>query len=64
MMIETKQMMSITQLQKELTKTVRNLSGSGETVFVLKNNNVEAVLMSYNEYERLKEIEKLYKRKS
>ena len=53
-------MMPITRLQKELTQTVRNLSDSGKVVYILKNNNMEAVLLSYNEYEYLKEIEQIF----
>ena len=60
MLIEPKQMMPITRLQKELTQTVRNLSDSGKVVYILKNNNMEAVLLSYNEYEYLKEIEEIF----
>jgi len=60
MLIETSQMIPITRLQKELTRTVRELSDSGKAVFVLKNNNVEAVMLSYKEYEYLKEVEEVY----
>jgi len=60
MLIETKQMIPITRLQKELTQTVRNLSDSGKAVYILKNNNMEAVLLSYHEYEYLKEIEEMF----
>ncbi|MCL2093085.1 MAG: type II toxin-antitoxin system Phd/YefM family antitoxin [Treponema sp.] len=60
MMVETKQMIPITKLQKQLTQTVRNLSESGEAVYILKNNNMEAVLVSYQEYEHLKEIEDIF----
>ena len=60
MLIETKQMVPITRLQKELTQTVRDLSDSGKAVYILKNNNMEAVLLSYHEYEYLKEIEELF----
>ena len=60
MLVETRQMMSITRLQKELTQTVRNLSDSGKAVYILKNNNMEAVLLSYHEYEYLKEIEEIF----
>ena len=60
MLIEPKQMMPITRLQKELAQTVRNLSDSGKVIYILKNNNMEAVLLSYNEYEYLKEIEEIY----
>jgi PHD/YefM family antitoxin component YafN of YafNO toxin-antitoxin module len=59
MLIETKQMVPITRLQKELTQTVRELSDSGKAVYILKNNKMEAVLLSYDEYEYLKNIEEL-----
>ena len=62
MLVESKQMIPITKLQKELAQTVRSLSSSGEAVYVLKNNNMEAVLLSYHEYEYLKEIEEIYER--
>ena len=29
-------------------------------MYILKNNNMEAVLQSYQEYERLKEIEEIF----
>jgi len=60
MLVETKQMIPITRLQKELTQTVRNLSDSGKAVYILKNNNMEAVLLSYQEYEYLKDIEEMF----
>ena len=62
MLVESRQMIPITKLQKELTQTVRSLSSSGEAVYVLKNNNMEAVLLSYHEYEYLKEIEEIFER--
>jgi PHD/YefM family antitoxin component YafN of YafNO toxin-antitoxin module len=62
MLVETKQMMPITRLQKELTQTVRELSDSGEVVYILKNNNMEAVLLSYQEYEYLKNLEDTFER--
>ena len=62
MLIEPKQMVPITRLQKELTQTVRSISTSGKAVYILKNNNMEAVLLSYREYEHLKEIEEIYER--
>jgi PHD/YefM family antitoxin component YafN of YafNO toxin-antitoxin module len=60
MLVETKQMVPITRLQKELTRTVRELSDSGKAVYILKNNNMEAVLLSYDEYEYLKNIEEIF----
>ena len=62
MLVEPKQMVPITRLQKELTQTVRNLSTSGKAVYILKNNNMEAVLLTYREYEHLKEIEEIHER--
>ena len=59
MLVETKQMVPITRLQKELTQTVRKLSDSGKAVYILKNNNMEAVLLSYQEYEYLKSLEEI-----
>ena len=60
MLVETSQMVPITKLQKQLTQTVRSLSDSGKAVYILKNNNMEAVLLSYQEYEYLKEIEEIF----
>jgi PHD/YefM family antitoxin component YafN of YafNO toxin-antitoxin module len=62
MLVEAKQMVPITRLQKELTQTVRKLSDSGKAVYILKNNNMEAVLLSYREYEHLKELEEIFER--
>jgi PHD/YefM family antitoxin component YafN of YafNO toxin-antitoxin module len=60
MLVETGQMVPITRLQKELTQTVRNLSNSGKAVYILRNSNVEAVMLSSQEYEHLKEIEEIF----
>ena len=60
MLIEAEQMIPITKLQKELAQTVRDLSNSGKAVYILKNNNMEAVLLSYSEYEHLKKIEEVF----
>ena len=60
MLVDTKKMVPITRLQKELTQTVRNLSDSGEEVYILKNNNMEAVLLSYRECEYLREIQEIF----
>ena len=60
MLIEADRMIPITRLQKELTQTVRKLADSGKAVYVLKNNNMEAVLVSYQEYEYLKTLEEVF----
>jgi PHD/YefM family antitoxin component YafN of YafNO toxin-antitoxin module len=62
MLVEAKQMVPITRLQKELTQTVRKLSDSGKAVYILKNNNMEAVLLSFQEYEHLKTLEEMFER--
>ena len=41
MLVETDRIMPITKLQKELTQTVRELSETGEAVYILKNNNMD-----------------------
>jgi PHD/YefM family antitoxin component YafN of YafNO toxin-antitoxin module len=60
MLIETDQVMSITRLQKELTQTVRELSETGKPVYILKNNNMEAVMVPFSEYEYLTNLEEMF----
>ncbi len=57
MLVESKQIIPITRLQKELTKKVRELSDNGKALYILKNNNMEAVMLSFSEYEYLRELE-------
>lgn len=60
MLVETDRVIPITRLQKELTQTVREISESGEPVYILKNNNMEAVMLPFEEYKRLKDLEEMY----
>jgi PHD/YefM family antitoxin component YafN of YafNO toxin-antitoxin module len=60
MLIETDRIIPITKLQKELTQTVRELSESGEAVYILKNNNMEAVILPFDEYKHLMDLEEMY----
>ncbi len=60
MLVETDRIIPITRLQKELTQTVRELSESGEPVFILKNNTMEAVIVPFEEYEYLANLEEMY----
>lgn len=62
MLIETKQMMPITKLQKELTQTVRKVAEDKESVYILKNNNTEAVLIPFEKYEYLSTLEEIFER--
>ena len=55
--------MPITQLQKTLTQTVRKISEDKQPVFIMKNNTMEAVIMSFDRYEKLAELEELEEQK-
>ncbi|WP_191015033.1 type II toxin-antitoxin system Phd/YefM family antitoxin [Treponema zioleckii] len=63
MMVDTAQIMPITQLQKTLTQTVRKISEDKQPVFIMKNNAMEAVMMSFDRYEKLAELEELEEQK-
>ena len=60
MLVESKRIVPITRLQKELTQTVRELSETGEPVYILKNNNMEAVMVPFEEYEYLMNLEEMF----
>ena len=60
MNVDSDKLISITRLQKELTQTVRELAETGEPVYILKNNSMEAVLLSFEEYKNLVELEEMY----
>lgn len=59
MIIDTNQMIPITKLQKELTKRIREVSEQGSPLFVLKNNEMEAVILSPENYEYLINLSEL-----
>ncbi len=60
MLVESTKIMPITRLQKELTQTVRELADTGEPVYILKNNNMEAVIVPFEEYEYLNRLEEMF----
>jgi PHD/YefM family antitoxin component YafN of YafNO toxin-antitoxin module len=62
MLVETSQMMPITKLQKELTQTVRKVSEGNESIYILKNNNMEAVMIPFQQYEYLSMLEEVFER--
>lgn len=62
MLVETAHMMPITKLQKELTQTVRKVSEENKSVYILKNNNMEAVMIPFKEYEYLAAIADIFER--
>jgi prevent-host-death family protein len=59
MLLNTDKMISITKLQRELTQKMRNVSETKEPLYVLRNNEVEAVIVSSDEYAALKEMEEV-----
>jgi len=59
MLVETNRMIPVTKLQKELTKRVRDISEGGSPLFILKNNEMEAVILAPAEYEYLMNLSEL-----
>ncbi len=59
MLVETEKMIPVTKLQRELTQKLKEVSETGEPVYVLRNNEMAAVIVSTEEYALLKEAEEL-----
>jgi PHD/YefM family antitoxin component YafN of YafNO toxin-antitoxin module len=59
MLVETDRMIPVTKLQKELTKRIRDISEGGSPLFILKNNEMEAVILAPAEYEYLMNLSEL-----
>jgi PHD/YefM family antitoxin component YafN of YafNO toxin-antitoxin module len=57
MLIDTEKMIPVTQLQRQLTQRLREIRESGEPLFILRNNEMAAVILSTEEYELLKQAE-------
>jgi PHD/YefM family antitoxin component YafN of YafNO toxin-antitoxin module len=60
MLVNTNKMISITRLQRELTQKMRDVSETKEPLYVLRNNEVQAVIVSSDEYGALKEMEEVF----
>lgn len=60
MLIEAKQMLPMSQLQKTLPRTIRSVRTNGNAFYVIENDAMEAVLLSYKEYEYLKNIAEMF----
>ena len=56
MKIDTERIIPVTRLQKELTKQIQEVSEKGNPLYVFKNNELEAVVVSADEYEQLAEM--------
>lgn len=59
MKIDTENMVSVGKLQKELTQKLRDVSETGEPLYVFRNNEMAAVILSADEYELLKQAEEI-----
>ncbi|MBI4691356.1 MAG: type II toxin-antitoxin system Phd/YefM family antitoxin [Nitrospirae bacterium] len=57
MLVNTEKMIPVGKLQKELTQKLREVSETGEPLYVLRNNEMAAVILSADEYELLKQAE-------
>ena len=55
MLVNTEKMIPVTRLQRELTQKLREVHETGEPLFVLRNNEMAAVILSTEEYELLKQ---------
>ena len=59
MWVDTEKLMPVTKLQRELTRKLKEVSETGEPVFVLRNNEMAAVIVSVEEYELLTQAEEI-----
>jgi prevent-host-death family protein len=59
MLVETEKMIPVTKLQRELTQKLKEVSEKGGPVYVLRNNEMAAVILSTEEYELLKQAEEV-----
>ena len=57
MLVDSEKMIPVTKLQRELTQKLREVSETGEPLYVLRNNEMAAVILSTGEYEMLKQAE-------
>lgn len=59
MLVNTEKMIPVGRLQKELTRKLREVSETGEPLYVLRNNEMAAVILSTDEYELLKQADEI-----
>ncbi len=57
MLVDTEKMIPVTKLQRQLTQRLREVYETGEPLFILRNNEMAAVILSAEEYELLKQAE-------
>jgi prevent-host-death family protein len=59
MLVDTGKLIPVTKLQRELTQKLKEVSETGEPVYVLRNNEMAAVIVSAEEYELLTQAEEV-----
>jgi prevent-host-death family protein len=59
MLVDTNKLIPVTRLQRELTQRLKEVSETGEPVYVLRNNEMAAVIVSVEEYELLTQAEEI-----
>ena len=59
MLVNTEKMIPVTKLQRHLTQRLREVHETGEPLFILRNNEMAAVILSTGEYELLKQAEEI-----
>ncbi len=62
MLVESNNIIPITKLQRELTKKVRELAVSGNPLYITKNNNLEAVMVSFEDYVFFHNLEDIFEK--
>ncbi len=57
MLVQTEKMIPVTKLQKELLKRLKEVSETDEPLYVLRNNEMAAVIVSAKEFEMFRQAE-------
>lgn len=57
MLVQTEKMIPVTKLQKELMSRLKEVSETDEPLYVLRNNEMAAVIVSAKEFELMKQAE-------
>lgn len=57
MLVQTEKMIPVTKLQKELMKQLKEVAETDEPLYVLRNNEMAAVIVSAKEFEMFKQAE-------
>jgi len=57
MLVQTENMIPVTKLQKDLMKKLKEVSETDEPLYVLRNNEMAAVIVSAKEFELMKQAE-------